>query len=285
MAVFYFLKGCMDKLQAANRWLDMGVRVLPCQPRTKALVTGFGLYQRQITTKQEAARWFSTGWANLAVVAGPLSNNLLALDFDNLAIYQQWRDSVTEIERSTYHEQTRRGFHLYFFIDEQLPRLAVLPGVEIKSVMVCAPSVVGDWVYRSNDPGAEVKFVDDWRYLLSSLIVKELPAPVRLSREYKPAVSTNDLIGKVKRSWPLDLYISVYLPSVRLKGRGDFLSALCPLHKETEPSFWINPTKGIWGCHSCHKRGDVINLHAEINKITLVEAMHELYQVPGKTNL
>lgn len=47
---------------------------------------------------------------------------------------------------------------------------------------------------------------------------------------------------------------------------------LCMFHKECTPSFSVSPSKNIFCCFSCGKKGDAITLASEILHITPLEA-------------
>jgi hypothetical protein len=54
--------------------------------------------------------------------------------------------------------------------------------------------------------------------------------------------------------------------------------ALCPLHEEDTPSFnlWAPDDEGVptrWGCFGCGRRGDVVDLIAELEHVDAVEAL------------
>lgn len=48
----------------------------------------------------------------------------------------------------------------------------------------------------------------------------------------------------------------------RLTGRGSELSTSCllPSHDDGDPSFYVNPERNVWFCHSCQIGGDVVRL-------------------------
>ncbi|HEY5838146.1 MAG TPA: CHC2 zinc finger domain-containing protein, partial [Pyrinomonadaceae bacterium] len=46
---------------------------------------------------------------------------------------------------------------------------------------------------------------------------------------------------------------------VTLKKAGANWVARCPFHKETKPSFSVNPAKEIFYCFGCQKGGSVFN--------------------------
>jgi hypothetical protein len=61
-----------------------------------------------------------------------------------------------------------------------------------------------------------------------------------------------------------------------LKRSGPNFVCLCPLHKETTPSFTISPGKNLWNCFGCNTGGSVIDLHAKLRGLSIGEAMREL---------
>src|ERR1700693_3785197 len=43
----------------------------------------------------------------------------------------------------------------------------------------------------------------------------------------------------------------------RVAAREDFVG-LCPLHRDTRPSFYVNVRKNLFYCHGCQQGGDLI---------------------------
>jgi DNA primase len=90
---------------------------------------------------------------------------------------------------------------------------------------------------------------------------------------------TNYLWELVKSSYPGD---AAALPKLS-GGAGRWWMAKCPLHDDHEPSFSIDSKNGTWRCFSSgccgHAGGDVINLYALANKITIGEAIRQLAKV------
>lgn len=41
---------------------------------------------------------------------------------------------------------------------------------------------------------------------------------------------------------------------------GDEALAICPYHRDTNPSFYFNVIKGVFICHACHEHGNVVSL-------------------------
>ena len=109
-------------------WLSLGVHVLPLKPRSKHLQPGFGPRKVHISDPAVARKWFLNTDANLGVVLGGPSR-LLVADWDDISAYEAWR--VTGgASVQTLVEQTPRGYHAFFFSDEQLPS-AAQPGCEV----------------------------------------------------------------------------------------------------------------------------------------------------------
>jgi DNA primase len=63
---------------------------------------------------------------------------------------------------------------------------------------------------------------------------------------------------------------------VTLRRRGSSLLGLCPFHGEKTPSFNVSPTKNIFKCFGCDKKGDAITFLKEHENLTYVEALRWL---------
>ncbi len=61
-----------------------------------------------------------------------------------------------------------------------------------------------------------------------------------------------------------------------LKPAGKYYKALCPLHTEKTPSFYVYPEKENFACYGCNKFGDIFTLTQEMENLTFVEAMNFL---------
>ena len=68
---------------------------------------------------------------------------------------------------------------------------------------------------------------------------------------------------------------------VTLKKAGANWVARCPFHKETKPSFSVNPAKGIFYCFGCQKGGPVFNFVMEIERVTFPEAVKIVAEKSG----
>ena len=68
---------------------------------------------------------------------------------------------------------------------------------------------------------------------------------------------------------------------VTLKKAGANWVGRCPFHKETKPSFSVNPAKEIFYCFGCQKGGSVFNFVMEIERVTFPEAVKLVAEKSG----
>lgn len=62
----------------------------------------------------------------------------------------------------------------------------------------------------------------------------------------------------------------------QLKKNGAEFLGRCPFHNERTPSFWVNPTKGVYHCFGCQKSGDTITFVSEKQGLDFAEAVEYL---------
>ena len=67
----------------------------------------------------------------------------------------------------------------------------------------------------------------------------------------------------------------------KVKRSGRSYMALCPFHQEKTPSLSIDPARGLFFCHGCHKGGDVFTLVQEIQGLSFPEALQTLARQAG----
>jgi hypothetical protein len=78
---------------------------------------------------------------------------------------------------------------------------------------------------------------------------------------------------KVIRDNPLFDYCQARGWQLKRDGAASHYNCLCPLHDEGTPSFTIFTEDNHFHCFGCKKRGTVIDLHAELNGMSGMEAM------------
>ena len=62
---------------------------------------------------------------------------------------------------------------------------------------------------------------------------------------------------------------------IRLSMRGDKYWALCPLHRDTDPSLMFDG-EGRWHCFGCGQGGDAVDLYAKVKQVPPLEAAQAL---------
>jgi hypothetical protein len=257
-------------------WVDKGFSILPCQPGSKSLIAGFGQYKRKLKTSAEVRKWFRFGSSfNVAVVA-PF--DALILDFDQISVYALWADKCPAAAQS-YTQATPRGGRHVFIRGEAPAGLHLVEGAEVKRVALVEPSQIGGVQYKTT---MERPFYDgDISQVLSPLSKPGCATPYALiaSRTRARATNATGMIPTIKQHYPISKVLETYLPKTNFIGRGGWLTCLCPFHDDHKPSFYFSDAVGVWGCHACNVRGDVINLYARFEQIPVREAISRLWAV------
>ena len=65
-------------------------------------------------------------------------------------------------------------------------------------------------------------------------------------------------LEQLKRHFPLLDYLRRNHWKARRAGTSAEFVGLCPLHRETQPSFYVNARKNLFYCHGCGHGGDLI---------------------------
>jgi DNA primase len=80
-------------------------------------------------------------------------------------------------------------------------------------------------------------------------------------------------IEEIKRQTDIVDVVGKY---VQLRKMGKNFRGLCPFHTEKNPSFYVNPEKGIYYCFGCKKGGNAINFLMEYEKLDFPDAIKRL---------
>jgi DNA primase len=92
-------------------------------------------------------------------------------------------------------------------------------------------------------------------------------------------------LDELKRQIPLLDYLQAHdWRPVRQLGRGRWMG-LCPLHPDHNPSFVVDPDKGLFYCYGCGRGGDVIRFAEIYHQVTFPQALALLRQRRGAAPL
>lgn len=250
-------------LWQSRRWPDL----LPVQPGSKILLRGYGPYLERINTGEKIAYYFQDRKCNLAVIAPDCG---VILDFDDFGVYvdftKRWPQLATSYTEST---PSGGGRHLFLWSTSKVESgLVLVPGIEVKKFCVVYPSQVEGRFYKVAVPGPIL--TGD---VLEALQPFKAPAldkcpssrtvtisgrPVSQKRQKIHGVG---FVDQLKGSWPIQLYLAYFEPELVLRGKGRWLTGVCPWHDDHHPSLWVDTERGTWGCHGCQAHGDVLNWH------------------------
>ena len=263
------------KSDSARFWLSRGFSILPCQPGQKALVPGYGIFKAKITNEKTAAQWFEASGANIAVLA---PDGFFILDFDDLDLYAQWVKQCPAEARS-YTETTPNGGTHVFMQGTPPKGVRLKKGAEIKRVVLVSPSIIDGKTYKCvSDP--KILNVDPVA-VLSSLSEEGHATPyfLQASQTRQPVDNPLSRVSQIKEHYSIEKVLKLYKPDIALSGRGDWKTCKCPFHRDSKPSFYFSDVVGVWGCHACNVRGDVINLYARFEGVNVREAITRMWAV------
>ncbi len=289
----------MNTLTAARQWVKNGFSVLPLYHRSKRPAfsalkcTGHinedggcswdGLKER-LPTDDELWLWFAGPRRNLGIITG--FNGLVVLDFDDRDAYTAWQawaqaegGVAARMSAATYRVFSARGVHVYMIVDEPVDSYK-LETIDVKARWgyVLAPPSVHPSGHQYTSAGTTVARCAR----LSDVFPFERPAPacgamsaptfaVDPWEAASRAVECGDgSVAAIKAS----MKATDLLPIARQDRSGAW--ALCPLHRDTNPSLRLY-RDGHYHCFGCGAHGgDVIDLYAALHRLTNREAIAAL---------
>ena len=259
-----------EKNNICKWWLARGFALLPVQPNKKYLVQGYGEHKKKIVTSIEAQEMIEKyPGANLAVLG---HGGTSILDFDIPSVYADWKEHHAQIE--TYTERTPRdGAHVFAFASAP-SGLILIDGVELKKICLVYPSIVDGKPY-TRGVGEIVEAGTLFFSALSKPGTKTayvLDIEQRQKHERMP-YGKKSLIDEIKQAHDILNVYALYRPDFKPERHVPYYSVCCPFHEDHKPSMYLDGVRQIYKCHACGARGDVINLYAHFEKISLHEAI------------
>lgn len=87
-----------------------------------------------------------------------------------------------------------------------------------------------------------------------------------------------EIIEKIKSSIDIVELVGRY---VNLQKSGSYYRGLCPFHSDSDPSFYVSPSKQFFHCFGCGVSGDVITFYEKIENLPFSEAVEKLAEIAG----
>ena len=85
-------------------------------------------------------------------------------------------------------------------------------------------------------------------------------------------MDTDDLLESIQ----IEDYIGQYVELSPDSSSGEDLFGVCPLHDDSDPSFSVTPSAGVWYCFGCHKGGTVIQFAQQYHHLSFGKAVEHL---------
>ena len=111
--------------QAIEQYYSEGLSFFPIPEKSKEANIPWKCYQEHRPTEKDIAHWKSNGTANLAVVCGAVSGNLVVLDFDDHEKWYQYLDYTQyklnlDMFKFTRLVRTSRGIHVWVRLPQMI---------------------------------------------------------------------------------------------------------------------------------------------------------------------
>ena len=110
----------MTQLELAMKYRESGLQVLALRENSKEPLEPWKEYQQRPLTDSELFERFKDDRKNIGILCGPISNNLLVIDFDSKRAFEEYRRDLEPLLNRSLVTKTRRGVHLYARTDAPL---------------------------------------------------------------------------------------------------------------------------------------------------------------------
>lgn len=266
----------MDTLQAALRYLNSGVAVVPIwrDKRKNPHLSQITEYFHRLPTPYDWRRW-ANRWpsCNIGLITGYWG--LVALDFDTEEAYFEWSQNGPGwwVRGQTWTTQTARGFHVWFrFIGDPGESRNYTNGpheVLLRAkggYCIVPPSVHHSGARYTTVHNAPPKEIDDISFYLQGWQRKE-----KKSTRAQPAPGV-----AAKFSGRIEDLIAIP-EGEKPNSRGAY-QVYCPFHTDDQPSAWLNIEQQRFGCNACWagRWWDTANVLAMLKGVSNGEAFKQL---------
>lgn len=247
-------------LAYALRYRNAGLCPIPIWPdrRKNPKVKGMGQFTERLPEIAEIRRWWDM-WpnANIGLITG-YWQNLIALDFDSLASYNAWDGQM-----QTWTVSTARGYHVWFQLTDIPGKSEMWADGHGHEVLVRAKGGYCIVPPSNHHSGSKYTTVANVPPLYIDRLDDALPGwkPKQVSKPQRPTKSPVLTPGSLR----IENMVS---PLGKPNQRGAY-QAFCPFHEDKNPSAWVNPSQGRFGCNACYpgQWWDAINVYAMLREV------------------
>jgi len=288
----------MTPLDTALQWQQEGISTIPIRYRSKRPLFAWKKYQTQLPTETEIKEWFKSRFVNVAVITG--FKGLSIIDFDNQAIWELWQSWINlkmpELLRKTYRVGTRRGQHVYLFLENPPDKTLSIKDdqnntlIDIKAAggYCLAPNSIhpsGHQYAGFNKPSGIMTVESLECVLPKSLLekaLKEVEIPCMVggnNAKIDPWQITPDMQIENPIQWiKQNRSILEFFPNAQPSGANRWYTVLCPFHNDNQASGWLDVRRNRFGCQAgCVGSGiDLIDFYALLKNISRKESVREL---------
>lgn len=310
----------MTPLDTALQWLDLGIATIPIEYRgkrpkfTSFVETGdisdngkaeWNPYKEKLPELDRVKTWFKSKFTNIAIVTG--WKNLVIIDFDNEPIWKMWQSWINlkmpELLRATYRVKTRRGQHVYLFIEDCPPEMHIRTTekdlrarknlIDIKSgggYCLIPPSIhpTGAKYSQNGCKPTDIVTVQSLSDVLPDMLVENASTEYLDIDDYLPKVTIESqekidvwsIAPSCHHENPIkwiksNRNILEFFPQ-SIPGANGCHSVLCPFHNDHKTSAWINPKTNRFGCTVCSLNMDIIDFNALLKNISRKQSVRGL---------
>lgn len=246
-----------------------GFNVIPIRPdaRKRPALAHWKPYQDQRVSDDELRRWFDRRSCGIAVICGRVSDGLVVIDIDDVALAQLFLAANPGVLESTLCARTGGGkLHIYVRVPSPPRKFSLLkqdPSVPIDvqgegGYAVMPPSLHAsgrryEWMPGcGQEPICVLSFNVWFQNALGRAGISWVPQRARFAR-VGPVPIDNEGAGRV---------ITLLRDRTGEQGqpRGNELWFRCPFHPDEVASLSANIERPVWHCFGCDEGGGIRRL-------------------------
>jgi hypothetical protein len=278
-------KRTIDYLSAKiNRiYLDFDCKENPQKAIDEALLT-----IRSLTKHKIYPHFYFSGGKGIAMY----------IEFNPVDIAPENKKEVLKVFFNTVIETVKKDLNYDITtMDTQvrgdLARVSRLPNTKHAKGLYCIPVTIGD-IKKGLEHIKELAVAPREDFDLEATIIKNMvwnnKLPHIIENIEKQVVADRQKVAKIrelkKASFQMHVKANGGIPGAiteqdiekaRSVPLSDYLGhdekIICPFHNDSNPSLHITHSKGLWFCHGCSAKGDVISLVMKLKNVNFINAV------------